>query len=642
MADDLRLGFNGEFQVKKVAVAPDDPAPWDPATKFSLVGSRVPRLDGPAKTTGAARYAIDVRLPGLLYGRILRSPLAAATVKSIDLSEAKKLPGVRAALTLAEPGEKIRFAGQEVAAIAADTPERADDALAAIRVSYEPLPFVVTLEDAARPGAPLVFEGQASTKSSAGDMPSGGKSLPREGNVLGPRLTTKGNVAEGFRQADAVVEGTYVTQVQTHNALETHGLVARWEGDELTVWASTQGIFSVRDELAEAMKIPASKVKVITEYMGGGFGAKFGARIEGVTAARLAREAGAPVKLFLDRKEEQLAAGNRPSSVQWIKAGATKDGKLTALHLVVRRHRRNQRRHGDLRPDQEHLRLREPPGGGVRRVHQRRTLGRDAGPRASAGRLRPGSHARRARGQARHGPPRAPHEERPLRGAARGVPDRRREDRLERPRKSAGDEGPGRAPRRRRRGGGLVQHRENGAPGDGDHSPGRLRRRRARGPGSRHGLAHHGRHRGGRRARPPAREGLRPHRRHAHALRPRVRRLHDDAVERPDHPPRGVAGQAKAGGGRGPGVEGPRRIRRDRRRRRDVVRRSGVARLPGRRRAACCRPQAPPPRPTGRKTTRTPGSGSRAARSSPRSRSTPRPARSAWSGSSPSTTAASR
>ena len=336
MTDELRLGFNGEFQVKKVTVAPDDPAPWDPATKFSIVGSRVPRLDGPAKTTGAARYAMDVRLPGLLYGRILRSPLAAATVKSIDLSEARKLPGVRAALALAEPGEKIRFAGQEVAAIAADTPERAGDALAAIRVSYDPLPFVVTIEDAARAGAPLVFEGQASTKSSAGDMPSASKSLPRDGNVLGPRLTTKGNVAEGFRAADAVVEGTYVTQVQTHNALETHGLVARWEGDELTVWASTQGIFSVRDELAEAMKIPASKVKVITEYMGGGFGAKFGARIEGVTAARLAREAGAPVKLFLDRKEEQLAAGNRPSSVQWIKAGATKDGKLTALHLIVR------------------------------------------------------------------------------------------------------------------------------------------------------------------------------------------------------------------------------------------------------------------------------------------------------------------
>src|SRR5438552_3987652 len=159
--------------------------------------------------------------------------------------------------------------------------------------------------------------------------------MPRKGSGQGPRASSKGNVEAGLRQADAVVEATYTTQVQTHTALEPHGLVARWEGDELTVWASTQGIFSVRDELAEVLGIPASKVNVITEYMGGGFGAKFGARVEGVTAAKLAKEAGAPVKLFLDRKEEHLATGNRPSAVQWIKAGATKDGKLTALHLIV-------------------------------------------------------------------------------------------------------------------------------------------------------------------------------------------------------------------------------------------------------------------------------------------------------------------
>lgn len=335
MTDKLRLGFKGEFQTKDIEIAPGDPAPWDPSTKFSILGSRVPRLDGKAKTTGEARYAIDVLLPGMLYGKILRCPFAAATVKSIDLSAARAMSGVGATIALAEPGEKIRFAGQEVAAVAADTSERAGDALRAIRVAYEPRPFVVDLEEAKKPTAPLVFEGQAETKSSAGDLPSGRKPLPRNGNVLGPRLTTKGNIEEGFQEADATVEGTYVTQVQTHTALETHGIVAKWEGEELTVWASTQGIFSVRDELAETLKMPASKVHVLTEYMGGGFGAKFGARIEGLTAARLAKEAGAPVKLFLDRKEEQLATGNRPSSVQWIRAGATKDGKLTALHLVV-------------------------------------------------------------------------------------------------------------------------------------------------------------------------------------------------------------------------------------------------------------------------------------------------------------------
>ena len=335
MTEKIRVGFNGEFQIKEISVEPGDPAPWDPSTRFSILGTRVPRLDGQAKTTGEARYPSDVRLPGLLYGRILRCPLAAATGQSLDLEAARRMPGVKAALAIAKPGEKVRFAGQEIAALAADTPERAQDALSAIRVSYEPRPFVVRLDEAQKPTAPLVFEGEATTRTTGGDVESAKKGLPRKGNVLGPRLSEKGNVEEGFRQAAVVVEGTYQTQVQTHSALETHGLTARWEGDELTVWASTQAIFEVRDELAEALKIPASRIRVVTEYMGGGFGAKFGPRVEGLTAARLAKDAGAPVRMFLDRKEEQLATGNRPSSVQQIKLGATQDGTLTALHLVV-------------------------------------------------------------------------------------------------------------------------------------------------------------------------------------------------------------------------------------------------------------------------------------------------------------------
>ena len=332
----IRVGFNGKFESKDIAIAPGDPPPWDPSQKFSILGSRVPRLDGPAKVSGQAHYAIDTRLPGMLYGKILRSPYPAAVVKSIDLAAARKMPGVKAALAIAKPGDAVRFAGQEVAALAAETPEQALDALSAIRVEYDPKPFVVEVEKARKAGAPLVFEGQSQTKSSAGDMPTATKKLPREGNVQGPRKSDKGSIDEGFGQADIVVERTYVTQVQTHTALETHGLVAAWEPDgSLKVWASTQGIFTVRDELADVLGLDKSKVHVTTEYMGGGFGAKFGARIEGVTAAKLAKEAGAPVKLFLDRKEEHLASGNRPSSIQRIKAGATKDGKLTALHLVV-------------------------------------------------------------------------------------------------------------------------------------------------------------------------------------------------------------------------------------------------------------------------------------------------------------------
>ena len=335
MKERIRVGFEGDFQFKEIEIADGDPAPWDPSRKFSIVGTRVPRLDGKAKATGEARYSLDVRLPGMLYGRILRCPLAAATVTSVDVAPALKMPGVRAALAIAQPGEKMRFAGQEVAAVAAETSEQASDALAAIRVAYTPQPFVVGIEAARAANAPLVFEGKAETKSSAGEVESRAKGLARNGNVLGPRSTVHGDVEAGFRKADAVVEATYATQVQLHSALETHGLVAKWEGDDLTVWASTQGIFVMRDELAESLKIPVSKVRVLTEYMGGGFGAKFGPRIEGVTAARLAKQAGAPVKLFLDRKEEQLASGNRPSSLQTVKAGATKDGKLTALQLTV-------------------------------------------------------------------------------------------------------------------------------------------------------------------------------------------------------------------------------------------------------------------------------------------------------------------
>ena len=335
MKEKIRVGFEGDFQFKEIEIAQGDPAPWDPSHKFTILGTRVPRLDGKAKTTGEAKYPSDVRLPGMLYARILRCPYGAATVKSIDLVPGRTMPGVKAALALAEPGEKMRFAGQEVAAIAADTPERADDAVRAIQVVYETRPFVVGMDAAKKKDAPLVFEGQAETKSSAGEVEKRTKSVPRNGNVLGPRSANRGNVEEGFRKADKVVEKTYTTQVQMHSALETHGLTARWEGDELTVWASTQGIFIMRDELAETLKIPVAKVRVLTDYMGGGFGAKFGPRVEGVAAAKLAKQAGAPVRLFLDRKEEQTAGGNRPSSVQTVKLGATKDGKLTAMQLTV-------------------------------------------------------------------------------------------------------------------------------------------------------------------------------------------------------------------------------------------------------------------------------------------------------------------
>jgi CO/xanthine dehydrogenase Mo-binding subunit len=151
--------------------------------------------------------------------------------------------------------------------------------------------------------------------------------------VHGPATKTKGDPDAGFKEADVVVEGEYVTQVQTHSALETHGVVADWKPDELTVYASTQGTASVRDEFAEVFKLPKSQVRVITEFMGGGFGAKFGAGNEGVVAANLSRKAGAPVRLMLDRRQEHIVS-NRPDSHQKLRIGAKRDGTLTAIELI--------------------------------------------------------------------------------------------------------------------------------------------------------------------------------------------------------------------------------------------------------------------------------------------------------------------
>jgi xanthine dehydrogenase YagR molybdenum-binding subunit len=166
----------------------------------------------------------------------------------------------------------------------------------------------------------------------------GAKNVPQNGNVrgpaLGPRGAEQGSTQKGFSEADIVVEGNYKTQVQTHSPLETHGVVADWKPELLTVYASTQGTSTVRDELAEVFDIPKSRVRVITEFMGGGFGAKFGAGNFGVVAAVLSKQTGAPVKLMLDRKEEHLSVGNRPDARMSLKVGAKRDGSLTALHLV--------------------------------------------------------------------------------------------------------------------------------------------------------------------------------------------------------------------------------------------------------------------------------------------------------------------
>ncbi len=333
---------------KQRTVALNEPPPLAPNAELTYIGKPTVRYDGPAKAQGTGRYTADVNLPGMLYGRMVDATIPHGRILSIDTSAAEKLPGVRAvhviehvygSAELRDPKQEtpsrypvVRYAGQPIAAVAATTPQIADDAAKLVKVNYDPMSFVVDRTAARAEDAPVVFPGPADAAGSAGGG-GGPKDVPQKGNVHGPQRKMQGDVEKGFAEADVVVEGEYFTQVQTHSALETHGFVVDWKPDEVTVYASTQGTSSVRDDFADVFKLPKTKVRVITEYMGGGFGAKFGAGNEGVVAARLSQKANAPVKLMLDRRQEHIVS-NRPDSHQKLRIGAKRDGTLTAVQLT--------------------------------------------------------------------------------------------------------------------------------------------------------------------------------------------------------------------------------------------------------------------------------------------------------------------
>jgi xanthine dehydrogenase YagR molybdenum-binding subunit len=230
----------------------------------------------------------------------------------------------------------VRYAGQEILGIAAASAQAAEEALKLVQVEYEERDFVINVEAAKEPTAPTVFDTKIEERRTEGDAPGSSQQVAQKGNVRGPNKNgaNDAEVEKALAESDAVIEGSYSTQVQTHCPMETHGVVARWDSDdELMVWASTQGTFGVRDDMAEAFDLPKTNVRVVTKHMGGGFGAKFGAGVWGILAAKLARKANAPVRLMLDRKGEHLSAGNRPDSRQKLTIGAKKDGKLTAIKL---------------------------------------------------------------------------------------------------------------------------------------------------------------------------------------------------------------------------------------------------------------------------------------------------------------------
>jgi len=283
---------------------------WPAETKY--ISHSTLRVDAPAKLTGSARYSSDIQADGWLYGMILRSKWASAKVSSINLDKALQVPGIKAAVRARDGEFNVRFYGEELAAVAGTTKQACLDALRVIEVKAEVRhDFVVNEDEAKKDTAPKVWDGQ-----------------PNQGK---PHLHENGNVDTAFPECAAVIEGFYTTPIQIHNPMETHGNTVSWTDDGVTAWSSTQGITSVRDGLAGSLQLDHSKVRVVTDYMGGGFGAKFGPGVEGVLAAKLSKEAKAPVRLMLTRFDQALCVGNRPSSFQKIKMGALADGTLHAF-----------------------------------------------------------------------------------------------------------------------------------------------------------------------------------------------------------------------------------------------------------------------------------------------------------------------
>jgi xanthine dehydrogenase YagR molybdenum-binding subunit len=284
---------------------------WGPKDKHTLLNTRMPRADGPAKTTGTAIYTYDVKLPGMLFARFVLSPYASAAVTSVDTSKAEAIPGVKAVVPF---NTNAKYEGDPIVAIAATTPEAAEDAVRAVVVKYDVRPFVVVAEDALKPGAPQIFPA--------------GRDQQKRGN--------EGQVADALAGCDAVVDVEYRTRIMHHCCLESHGVVVDYRGGgDATVYCSTQGTHSIPGDAARILKLGESAVTGIVQNMGGGFGSKFGIGIAGQWACKLSKQLNAPVKMMLTRRDEFLTAGNGPGSIQKIKAGVTKDGKLVAVSNVT-------------------------------------------------------------------------------------------------------------------------------------------------------------------------------------------------------------------------------------------------------------------------------------------------------------------
>jgi CO/xanthine dehydrogenase Mo-binding subunit len=304
-------------------------------TPLKTVGHPAQRIDAVKRVTGAATYTGDIQLPGMLYARVLRSPHPHARIRRIDTSKAQALPGVKAILTrencdvVWSSGDTrnkrylfnnpARFAGDAVAAIAATDRHIAEEAMRLIDVEYEVLPFVLDPEDALKPGAV--------------EIQPGGNLSPDAKGKHEPEIFRHGDIDRGLTTADRVFEDHY-TSVHINNAqLEPRVSIAQWDGDKLTVYASTQGISNCRTDIAKDLQMPLEKVRVVCQFMGGGFGNKNQCHDFDLMAAMLSKLAGVPVKLEFTRKEDYVAVHGRWPTKQYYKIGVANDGTLTGIQL---------------------------------------------------------------------------------------------------------------------------------------------------------------------------------------------------------------------------------------------------------------------------------------------------------------------
>ena len=328
-----------------------------PKTDFRVVGTRPIRHDGVDKVTGRARYGADIAMPGLIHGKVLRSPHPHARIRSIDTSKAEALPGVRAVVTAADfpiledqpinyaeirgsarmlaenvmARKKALYAGHAIAAVAADSPHEAEEALAHIEVDYEVLPTVLTLDEALKDDAPLLHEG-LTTRSISAFLAKGGDT-GKPSNISFHIQFKDGDLDAGFAEADTVIEREYTTQSVHQGYIEPHASTVWWAPDgQITVWTSTQGAFSIRSETALILGLPEGRVKVIPMEIGGGFGGKLDTYLDPV-AAELSRKSGRPVKIVMSRREVFEGSGPTSAAKIIVKLGAKSSGKITAAHV---------------------------------------------------------------------------------------------------------------------------------------------------------------------------------------------------------------------------------------------------------------------------------------------------------------------